>query len=89
MKHGSTDAGDSLTTIKKLVFEDKKITMAELCDALDSDFEGSGSTAFGKTSGGAPCDGSSPSAGKDLKEPTAVLKSMGCRGYVANQRIRA
>ncbi|GAH70506.1 unnamed protein product, partial [marine sediment metagenome] len=36
----STDAGDSLTAIKKLVFEDKKFTMAELCDALDSNFEG-------------------------------------------------
>ena len=37
---GSSDAGDSLAVIKKLVFEEKKITMAELCDALDSDFEG-------------------------------------------------
>jgi formate C-acetyltransferase len=37
---GSTDASDSLTAIKKLVFEDKKIAMAELCDALSSDFEG-------------------------------------------------
>ena len=37
---GTTDAGDSLTAIRKLVFEDKKITMAELCDALDHNFEG-------------------------------------------------
>jgi len=37
---GTTDAGDSLTAIKKLVFEDRKITMAELCDALDANFEG-------------------------------------------------
>ena len=36
----STDAGDSLTAIRKLVFEDKKITMAELCDALDHNFKG-------------------------------------------------
>ena len=36
----STDAGDSLAAIKKLVFDDKKITMAELCDALDHNFEG-------------------------------------------------
>ncbi|MHA2392188.1 MAG: glycyl radical protein [Promethearchaeota archaeon] len=36
----STDAGDSLTAIKKLVFDDKNITMAELCDALDHNFEG-------------------------------------------------
>jgi formate C-acetyltransferase len=37
---GSSDAGDSLAAIKKLVFDEKKITMAELCDALDSNFEG-------------------------------------------------
>ena len=36
----STDAGDSLTAIRKLVFDDKKITMAELCDALEHNFEG-------------------------------------------------
>ncbi len=37
---GSSDTGDSLTAIKKLVFEDKSITMGQLCDALDSNFEG-------------------------------------------------
>lgn len=37
---GSSDAGDSLAAIKRLVFDEKKITMAELCDALDADFEG-------------------------------------------------
>jgi pyruvate-formate lyase len=31
---------DSLTAIKKVVFEDRQATMAELCDALDADFEG-------------------------------------------------
>ena len=31
---------DSLAAIKKLVFEDKKLTMAELIDALKSNFEG-------------------------------------------------
>jgi formate C-acetyltransferase len=36
----STDAGDSLTAIRKLVFEDRKITMAELCEALGHNFEG-------------------------------------------------
>ena len=35
--NGSTDAGDSLAAIKKLVFDDKTMTMAELCDALDDD----------------------------------------------------
>jgi len=37
---GSPDAGDSLAAIKKLVFEDKKLSMAELCDALNANFEG-------------------------------------------------
>jgi len=34
------DAADSLFAIKKLVFDDKKLTMTELLDALDSDFAG-------------------------------------------------
>ena len=37
---GAPDAGDSLSAIKKLVFEEKKITMDRLCDALDNNFEG-------------------------------------------------
>jgi len=37
---GSSDAADSLAAIKKLVFDEKKTTMAELCDALDANFEG-------------------------------------------------
>ena len=34
------DVADSLMAIKKLVFDEKKITMAELLDALDKNFEG-------------------------------------------------
>jgi len=37
---GATDVGDSLSAIKKLVFDEKKITMGALCDALDNNFEG-------------------------------------------------
>ncbi|MBI2847348.1 MAG: hypothetical protein HYX82_05660 [Chloroflexi bacterium] len=37
---GHVDVANSLAAIKKLVFEEKKITMAELLDALASDFEG-------------------------------------------------
>ncbi|RJQ79810.1 MAG: hypothetical protein C4519_10840 [Desulfobacteraceae bacterium] len=37
---GSSDAGDSLTAIRKLVFEEKKITMDDVCRALETDFEG-------------------------------------------------
>ena len=37
---GPADAGESLTALKKLVFEDKKVTMDQFCDALDADFAG-------------------------------------------------
>jgi formate C-acetyltransferase len=37
---GRIDAGNSLAAIKRVVFDDGKITMAELCDALDKNFEG-------------------------------------------------
>lgn len=37
---GAVDAGDSLAAIKKLVFDEGAITMDQLCDALDSNFEG-------------------------------------------------
>lgn len=37
---GLADVADSLAAIKKLVFEDKKYTMAQLLDALDDNFEG-------------------------------------------------
>ena len=137
---GSSDVADSLAAIKKLVFDDKKITMAELCDALGSNFEGhddirkmcleapkfgndddyadeqkawvihqwaSEFTKLKNLRGGYGCPGGSPMAnylpqgkevgalpsgrlaweplapaacpspGKDVKGPTAVLKSMG------------
>ncbi len=37
---GRIDAANSLAAMKKLVFDDKKITMNQLCDALDHNFEG-------------------------------------------------
>ena len=37
---GPSDAADSLTAIRKLVFEDKTMTMDELCSALDHNFSG-------------------------------------------------
>ncbi|MBQ3182830.1 MAG: hypothetical protein IJB57_04100 [Clostridia bacterium] len=40
LAEGLADAGDSLYAIKKLVFEEKKYTMAELIRALDDNFEG-------------------------------------------------
>lgn len=37
---GLADVADSLAAIRKLVFEDKVLTMAELLDAIDNNFEG-------------------------------------------------
>ena len=37
---GAVNVGDSLAALKKVVFDDKKITMAQLIDALDKNFEG-------------------------------------------------
>jgi choline trimethylamine-lyase len=37
---GSPNVGDSLAAIKKAVFEDKKISMSQLIDALEKDFVG-------------------------------------------------
>ena len=157
VESGSTDTGDSLVAIKKLVFDDKKITMAQLCDALDDNFQSyddirkmcmqapkfgndddyadeqvawvlhqwvSEFTKLKNLRGGYGCpggspiwayiplgealgalpsgrlareplaDAASPSAGKDLSGPTAVLKSMGkvdhaeiLAGIVLNMRI--
>ncbi|KKN81337.1 hypothetical protein LCGC14_0320840 [marine sediment metagenome] len=36
---GAIDAGNSLAVIKKLVFEEKKITMDQLCNALEKNFK--------------------------------------------------
>ena len=37
---GLVDAADSLAAIKKLVFEDEKVTMAEIMDAINHNWEG-------------------------------------------------
>ena len=37
---GTVDVGNSLAAIKKLVFDEKKITMDQLCEALESNFDG-------------------------------------------------
>jgi formate C-acetyltransferase len=155
---GIANAGDSLMAVKKLVFEDRVLSMGELLDALDSDYSGkedlrhllinkvpkygndiseadlmvklvtdiffdalkgyetyrggpfvaglvpvSSYVAFGKTTGATPdgrkvgerlADGISPTAGADLKGPTAVFRSV-CtidqrrcpNGVIFNQKI--
>jgi pyruvate-formate lyase len=38
--YGNTNTADSLTAIKQLVYDERRITKQELLDALDADFEG-------------------------------------------------
>ena len=40
MGHGFTTAADSLTAIRKVVFEDQRVSLAQLVDAIDRDFDG-------------------------------------------------
>lgn len=40
LAEGIADTGDSLYAVKKLVYDEKKYTMQELIDALNSDFDG-------------------------------------------------
>ncbi|MEE0980781.1 MAG: pyruvate formate lyase family protein, partial [Acutalibacteraceae bacterium] len=40
LAEGIADTGDSLYAVKKLVYDEKKYTMAELIDALNADFDG-------------------------------------------------
>lgn len=40
LAESAAHAIDSLVAIKKVIFEERRATMAELCDALDADFEG-------------------------------------------------
>lgn len=40
LAEGAAHAIDSLTAIRTVIFEDRQATMAELCDALDADFDG-------------------------------------------------
>jgi formate C-acetyltransferase len=40
LAESAAHAIDSLTAIKTVIFEDGQATMADLCDALDADFEG-------------------------------------------------
>ena len=45
---GMVDVADSLTAIKKVVFEENKITMKQLLEAMKADFEGDGPTEVRK-----------------------------------------
>ncbi|MBI2910140.1 MAG: hypothetical protein HYX92_21065 [Chloroflexi bacterium] len=64
------DVGDSLTAVKKLVFEDRKLTMGELLDALDSDFAGERGEEIRRMCLAAP------KYGNDIDEADYVLRDV-------------
>jgi pyruvate-formate lyase len=72
------DAANSLMAVKKLVFDDKKLTMAELKKALAANFEGEyqkvGKLCF-----------EAPKHGNDIPEVNALLRRV---NGVASARLR-
>ncbi len=65
------DTADSLTAIKKLVFDDKKLTMSELMDALDSNFAGKRGEEIRQICLAAP------KFGNDIDEADYMVKDVG------------
>jgi formate C-acetyltransferase len=68
---GYVSAGDSLTAIKKLVFDDKKLTMHELLEALDTDFEGERGREIQRLCLRAP------KYGNDIDEADCMVRAVG------------
>ena len=65
---GAVDAGNSLMAVKDLVFDKKKLTMAELKKALAADFEGE----YEKV--GKMCYEDAPKYGNDIDEVDMMLR---------------
>jgi pyruvate-formate lyase len=65
------DTADSLTAIKKLVFDDKRLTMDELMNALDTDFEGAGGEEIRQMCLAAP------KFGNDIDEADLMVREVG------------
>lgn len=65
------DTADSLTAVKKLVFDDRKLTMAELLEALDSNFEGERGDEIRQMCLGAP------KFGNDIDEADWMVRAIG------------
>lgn len=68
---GYVSAGDSLTAIKKLVYDDQKLTMSQLLEALDSNFEGERGEEIRKMCLDAP------KFGNDIDEADYMVRDVG------------
>jgi formate C-acetyltransferase len=65
------DTADSLTAIKKLVFDEKKLTMDGLLNALDTNFEGAGGEEIRQMCLAAP------KFGNDIDEADLMVRDVG------------
>jgi formate C-acetyltransferase len=65
------DTADSLLAVKKLVFEEKKLTMGELMDALDANFAGERGEEIRQMCLAAP------KFGNDIDEADAMVRDVG------------
>jgi pyruvate-formate lyase len=65
------DAADTLTAIKTLVFEDRKLTMAQLMDAIDANFAGPEGERIRQLCLAAP------KFGNDIDEADAMVREVG------------
>jgi formate C-acetyltransferase len=68
---GHVSAADALTAIKKLVFDDKRLTMDELLEAIDCDFEGNRGEEIQKMCLEAP------KYGNDIDEADYMVRDVG------------
>jgi len=68
MGHGYTNAADALTAIKKLVYDDKTYTLAEVIKALDANFDGHDDLRKALTD--------APKYGNDNKEADMMLSKL-------------
>jgi len=68
---GHVSTADSLTAIKKLIYDDKKLTMGELLEALDTNFEGEHGETIQKM-----CQ-KAPKYGNDIDEADLMVRDVG------------
>ncbi len=79
---GVADSGDSMYAIKKNVFDDKKITLAELKDALENNFGFSDASMPGKACNSGSCTASTGGELTEAEIYDAVKKILSSTGSV-------
>jgi formate C-acetyltransferase len=80
---GMVDVADSLTAIKKLVFEEKKISMVQLLKALKANFEGDGNEEIRKMLLAAPKYGNDDDYADNMLNDVSLWQSAKITGKVS------